>query len=164
MGAVALWGLIVLKDIKKALALYTVSTLYPHLVVAINTEQQKEKMCQGVFLLFFQHLNKMETNNISIRTKVGIWMQRQCRQINSGFFFFSPLDASVKTTLRKAFKAAGRKKKKNITVIMPLVNIPHIHPLCFLYGNVPMNLLVCFWMKLSLPLFFFVFFMDAHEI
>lgn len=90
-------------------------------VVTINTEQQKEKMCQGVnpsvLLTSKQNGNK---HNISIRTKVGIWMQRQCRQINSRFFYLM-----------------RRKKGKRITVVMPLVNIPHIHPLCFLYGNVP---------------------------
>ncbi len=60
----------------------------------------------------------------------------------------------------ESFQGSGR----NIIVIMPLVNILHIHPLCFVYGNVLMNLLVCFWMKLSLPLLLFVFFMDAHQI
>lgn len=46
--------------------------------------------------------------------------------------------------------------RRNIVVIMPLVNILHIHPFCFVHGNVLMNLLVCFWMKLSLPLSFSV--------
>lgn len=138
----------------------------PHLVVAINTELAARRktvltMCQGanpsVISTSMQNGNKHNISIVNFRTRQSWNVNVKATEANK-FCIFSCREC--KNDPEESFQGSGR----NIIVITPLVNILHIHLLCFVYGNVLMNLLVCFWMKLSLPLLLFVFFTDAPGI
>lgn len=166
MRAEALCGLIVLKDIKKSPCPLRQGELCPHLVVAINTELAARSktvltMCQGanpsIISTSMQNGNKHNISIVNFHIRRNRNMNVKAMEANK-FCIFSCHERE--NDPEESFQGSRR----NIIVITPLVNILHIHPLCFVYGNVLMNLLVCFWMKLSLPLLLFVFFMDVHRI